>query len=205
MAKLFHKDICNKLKKRKDRLLDICDEMERMNIDFELVTAIEDEENGARGLRDTVWKIIEQGVKEEWDNVLIFEDDCQFIEPKHVVDEAMNKAIEQLPYNWLLFYLSGQVTNGFKERTGSNLLQVDMCFATHSWAISQNGMKEIYNLGLDYPIDNSVVQKIQPLQRSYITYPILTTQRFGYSDIGKAEINWNHFLVTRYNQKLHEL
>ena len=64
---------------------------------------------------------------------------------------------------------------------------------------------EIMSAGLDSPIDNSVVKTIQPLQKCFITYPILTSQRESFSDIGKTVINWHPFIVDRYNQKLGEI
>ena len=66
-------------------------------------------------------------------------------------------------------------------------------------------MKEIIAAGLEAPIDNSIVDKVQPMQRCFITYPILTTQRAGVSDIGNTFIDWHPFLIGRYNQKLAEL
>ncbi len=79
-----------------------------------------------------------------------------------------------------------------------------MAFATHAWAISLDGMKEILSAGLEAPIDNSVVKTVQPRGHTYITHPLLCTQRPGYSDIGRTEINWQPFIEQRYYQKFSE-
>lgn len=192
------------LKKRKDRLLDIFDEMERMDIDFELVTAIENEENGAIGLRDTVLQILEDAKKNQYESILIFEDDCVFTVDKETLDSTMAGAISQLPFDWQILYMSAQCSMGFTHRVGSNLLGLQGAFATHSWAISKQGILDILGSNLQAPIDNHIVANTQKQNKTYITYPILTTQRSGFSNIGKADINWDVFITTRYYQKLAE-
>ena len=66
-------------------------------------------------------------------------------------------------------------------------------------------MKEILSQGLYAPIDNCFVERIQPMGETYITFPLLCTQKPGYSDIGQSEINWLPFIEQRYYQKLGEL
>lgn len=188
------------LQKRTDRLLEIAEELHKWNIPYELFTAIE-KENGAEGLRDSVVQIFNESLSKEHENIVIFEDDCLFVEEPNSV---MNNVIKQMPSNYHIIYLGGQVTNGFKQRHSENLIQLDMCFATHAWMISKQGMKEILSQGLDFPIDNCIVQKVQPLQQCYITYPLLATQREGFSNIGGAYINWSPFIVARYQQKIAE-
>jgi GR25 family glycosyltransferase involved in LPS biosynthesis len=200
----FTKIFVINLPERTDRLLDIAEELDKWGIPYELRNAIK-KENGAEGLRETVWNIIEEGVFNNWQSVLIFEDDCVFVESCGNPNDTMEQVVKQLPDMWQLLYLGGQVTNGFKLRHSPNLLLLDMCFATHAWALSLDAMKNIISEGLDYPIDNSVVKTIQPRGHTYITYPLLATQRAGHSDIGKTYINWQPFIEQRYYQKLGEL
>jgi GR25 family glycosyltransferase involved in LPS biosynthesis len=200
----FTKIFVINLPERTDRLLDIAEELDKWNIPYELVDAIKDE-NGAEGLRKTVWNIIEKGVKNEWQSILIFEDDAVFVESCGNPNDIMENVIKQLPSLWQLLYLGGQATNGFKLRYSPNLLLLDMCFATHAWAISLDGMKNIVSEGLESPIDNSVVKTIQPRGHTYITYPLLCTQRPGMSNIGNTYIDWQPFIEQRYYQKLGEL
>ena len=200
----FTKIFVINLPERTDRLLEIAEELEKWQIPYELRNAIKNE-NGAEGLRETVWNIIEEGVANNWQSVLIFEDDCVFVESCGNPNETMEQVVKQLPNMWQLLYLGGQVTNGFKLRHSPNLLLLDMCFATHAWALSLDAMKNIMSEGLESPIDNSVVKTIQPRGHTYITYPLLCTQRPGHSDIGKTYINWQPFIEQRYYQKLGDL
>jgi GR25 family glycosyltransferase involved in LPS biosynthesis len=200
----FDKIYCINLPKRVDRLLQFVEEMEKYEIEFEIVNGIE-HESGAEGLRQTVEKLFIDAIEKKYNNILIFEDDCYFVEGKSTVDWTMENAIKELPEQWHILYLSAQPTNGFNRRQSGCLLQLDGAFATHSWAISNQGMREILSAGLDAPIDNSIVKSIQPLQKCFITYPLLTSQRESFSDIGKTVINWHTFIVDRYNQKLGEI
>jgi len=198
----FDKIYVINLPSRKDRLLEITEEMYKYNIDFELIDGIVSPLGGADGLRLTVNNILLDSIEKEYQQILIFEDDCVFLENPNT---TMEEVIKQLPIDWLLLYLGGQVTNGFKRRQSANLLQADMIFATHSWALSLQGMKEVIASGLEAPIDNSIVAKVQPLQRSFITFPLLTSQKAGISDIAGQYIDWTPFIIPRYHQKLAEL
>lgn len=199
----FDRIVVFNLRKRQDRLIDITEQMELYDIPFELVTSIE-HENGAEGLKLTLEKTLNESLSLGHKNILIFEDDALFNQPKDIVDDTMTKALSQLPQYWHILFLGAQVTRGFTNRMGSNLLSLVGAFATHAWAISEQGMKEILNAGLLPPIDNFLVEKVQPMGGAFITYPLLCTQRAGMSDIGKTEIQWDAFITPRYYQKLAE-
>lgn len=199
----FDKIFVINLPSRTDRLLQIAEELYKWGIPYELVNATP-HENGAEGLRITVENIFRDAVAKNLSSVLIFEDDAMFVESCGNPNETMEQVVKQLPPTWQLLYLGAQCTNGFKAKPSNNLLLLDMAFATHAWAISLDGMKEILAAGLEAPIDNSVVKTVQPKGNTYITYPLLCTQRPGYSDIGRTEINWQPFIEQRYYQKFSE-
>lgn len=200
----FTKIFVINLPERTDRLLDIAEELNKWDIPYELVNAIK-HEKGAEGLRLTVLSIFEKAVANNWESVLIFEDDCIFVESCGNPNDTMELAVKQLPRNWHILLLGAQVTGGFKGRLSPNLLRVEKAFATHAWALSLQVMKEILSQGLYAPIDNCLVERIQPMGETYITFPLLCTQKPGYSDIGQSEINWLPFIEQRYYQKLGEL
>ncbi len=200
----FTKIFVINLPERTDRLLEVAEELYKWEIPYELVNAIK-HESGAEGLRMTVEKIFREAIANEWESVLIFEDDAMFVDSCGNPNDTMNEAVKQLPLNWDILYLGAQCTTGFKLRKSANLLLVENAFATHAWAISLHGMKEILMAGLEAPIDNCIVAKIQSHGTTYITYPLLATQRPGISDIGNTYINWQPFIENRYYQKLGEL
>lgn len=200
----FTKIFVINLPERTDRLLDIAEQLYKWNIPYELVNAVK-HENGAEGLRITVESIFREAVKQEWESILIFEDDAIFVDSGGNPNEVMEKVVEQLPKTWDILYLGAQCTTGFKMRVSPNLLLVENAYATHAWALSLHGIKEVLMSVLEAPIDNSVVNKIQPQGNTYITYPLLCSQRAGVSDIGNTYIDWNPFIEHRYYQKIAEL
>jgi GR25 family glycosyltransferase involved in LPS biosynthesis len=199
----FDKILVINLPSRTDRLLQIAEELYKWDIPYELVNATP-HDNGAEGLRITVEKIFRDAIADNLNSVLIFEDDAMFVDSCGNPNDTMEQVVNQLPPTWQILYLGAQCTNGFKAKKSSNLLLLDMAFATHAWAISLDGMKEILAAGLESPIDNSIVKTVQPNGHTYITYPLLCTQRPGYSDIGRTEINWQPFIEQRYYQKFSE-
>lgn len=200
----FTKIFVINLPERTDRLLDIAEQLYKWNIPYELVNAVK-HENGAEGLRITVDGIFREAVKNEWESILIFEDDAVFVDSGGNPNEVMEKVIEQLPKTWDILYLGAQCTTGFKMRVSPNLLLVENAFATHAWALSLHGIKEVLMSVLEAPIDNSIVKKIQPQGNTYITYPLLCSQKAGVSNIGNTYIDWNPFIEQRYYQKIAEL
>jgi hypothetical protein len=200
----FDKIYVINLAKRTDRLLQIAEELERYNIPFELVTATE-QEDGAEGLKTTMQGIFKKSIEKRYESILVFEDDAYFVEGVEYTNEVLNNAMDQLPKYWDMLLLGGQPVMGFSGQISPNLLSVEDCYATHSVAYSINCMKRIMALGMESPIDNWLVKHIQTQKRTYITYPLLASQRAGISDIGKAYIDWNPFIINKYNQKLNEL
>jgi len=190
------------LSKRVDRLLEATEELEKFNIPFKRISAIE-KENGAEGLRDTMLLIFNEALEQQYERIFVFEDDAMFCNED--VNGVMDKVVEQLPLDFRIVYMGCQASRGFSNFHSPNLLPVIGAFATHAWGISVKAIREMVDLQLQGPIDNFIVREIQPMGGCYTTYPLLATQRPGYSDIGKAEISWMPFINARFEQKIHEL
>lgn len=193
------------LLKRTDRLLKITEDFEKYGIPFRRVLAIEDNDNGARGLRDTMIGIYKEAIEKGHQNILVFEDDAKIIVGEEIFNDTMNKVVSQLPENYHFCFLGGQATFRFSHYHSTNLLPVRMYFATHAVAYSLQGMKEIMARELGYPIDNWMVEHIQNLGHCYCVDPLLCSQYAGYSDIGKNEIDWSPFIIPRHEQKKAEM
>lgn len=192
------------LLKREDRLLQITKDFEEYAIPFTRVSAIEDE-NGARGLRDTMSQLFTEAIAKGYKHILVFEDDCKIVVDKIWFNMTMENIVAQLPENYHLCFLGGQASQKFSHFYSPNLIPVNMYFATHSVIYSLQGMKEIMARQMDFPIDNWMVKEIQPMGHCYTCHPLLCSQYEGYSDIGKNVINWHPFIVTRHEQKISEM
>lgn len=191
--------VCLNLLKRTDRLLDFTQQMETYNIPFERINAIEDEQ-GARGLRDTMINLFNEEIEKGTHSVLVFEDDAEMVQSVEIFHHLMNKIIQQIPDSYHMVFLGGQPSGRIKGMFSPNLFRAQKYFATHSVIYSLQGMKEIVSRGLGYPIDNDMVEKIQPMGQCYAVNPLLVSQKPGYSDIGKNFISWKPFIDDRYKQ-----
>lgn len=193
------------LDKRHDRYLNSVRQFDDFGINFKRISAIEDEQ-GAKGLRDTMLLIFQEVQEHNYSNILVFEDDFLFIKEKLWIDEVMNAVVNELPPSYLLCYLGGQPTQGFPSYYSAHLLPVKGYFATHAVMYSRQGVNEIMAKQMDYPIDNWLVKEIQEgVGNCYCIHPMICTQKPDYSDIGKAYIDWRPFMDTRHEQKIAEL
>lgn len=193
------------LTKRKDRLIQATEECEKYGIPFTRVSAIEDLEQGARGLRDTMKSIFSESIGKGYENILVLEDDFRVVVEPFWFENTMDKVVEQLPPNYHLCFLGGQASNRFSHFAAPNLLPVQKYFSTHSVAYSIQGIKEIMARDFGYPIDNWYVDHIETLGHSYCVHPLLCSQYPGHSDIGHNYIDWHPFIVPRHAQKIAEM
>lgn len=190
---------------RTDRLLKCAEQFDEYEIPYERVPAIRDERNGAKGLRDTMLHLFQDAVDENLDNLLVFEDDVKFMVNKETFDITMEAVMNNLPENYIMLFLGCQLTGNATHFYSPNIVAASKIFSTHAVLYSKRGIKEILASEFDYPIDNHYVAKIEPLGGSYCTYPLLCSQQAGKSDIGGQVIDWNPFIVNRYDQKIGEL
>lgn len=188
---------------REDRLLHITEQFEKYSIPFDRVEAIYDQEQGARGLRDTMCKLFKEEIEKETQHLLVFEDDCLCVEGVDTFHETMNKVMEQLPENYHCIYLGGQLTSRITRFLSPNLIPVTKYYATHSVLYSREAIMLMRDI-MGFPIDNWMTDNVQIMDRCYAVHPLLCSQIKGYSDIGKNEMDWNPFIVPRYEQKLNE-
>lgn len=186
------------LAKRKDRMLNAVNQLNRHSIPFERVEAIE-EQNGAEGLRLTMDKLFRHCIKNKYENVLVFEDDLDIIEP--TINEVMQNVVADLPPNYDIIYLGTQLCampTGFYNH---NLLKgVQHAFATHAAIYSLKAMKDIVKGKMTAPIDNWITQNIQQRNLTFAVYPMLVSQIVGKSDIysDQESIDWKSYLEGKF-------
>lgn len=196
--------VCLNLTHRTDRLLDFTEQMENYQIPFERISAIHDKERGARGLRDTMVQLFTEEIEKGTEHILVFEDDAECVVEPQRFHLTMDSIVEQMPANYHMILLGCQLTGRINSFYTPNLIQVVKAFSTHAVLYSLQGMKEIINRGIGFPIDNWMVESVQPLGQTYCTYPLLVSQKPGHSDIGGQFISWKPFMDVRYQQKINE-
>jgi hypothetical protein len=135
--------------------------------------------------------------------MLIFEDDVCFLQDP---GPTMEKCVEQLKLcHWHLFYMGVNTHIAFTEFISPNLLPVKHGFSTHAIAYSPTAQQMVYGFPWeDQPIDVMLADNIQRQGKSFCSYPMLATQRNGYSDIDKKEVTYD-YIEERFNNRVRHL
>lgn len=192
----FDKIFLVNLAKRTDRLQQAADQLGKYNIPFERIEAVE-HTNGAEGLRLTMEYIFRMCIEEQYQNVLIFEDDVDIIEPE--INYIMEGMIGNLPPAFDIIYLGCQLCS-YSGFYNDYLIQSNCMYATHSAMYSLQGMKKFMGRQIFSPIDNYIVQYIQPDNLCFATYPIICSQIVSHSDIysDRPVMDWKKWIEQKY-------
>lgn len=209
-ATFFDKIFVISLINRKvDRLISALKQLKEFDIEAEVFEATYNEV-GIIGLRDTMIRLFSQCIEKGYQNVLIFEDDISIIED---INLYMPLCLGQLPKDYNIFYLGAYVVNPFKNRYSENLLELDVALTTHAVAYPRKTMDKMLTIfnrqsenpndktPIDIPLLNNVIKE----GKSYISYPLLVSQKSGYSDIMKKEINYDKYIEVGYSEQYKKL
>lgn len=183
--------------KREDRRQSFESMLLRANIGvvkrFEAIVDIKD---SAYGCAQSHLAIIRIAKERGLENILIFEDDAQFVESFSKQIEPALTELAQL--DWNFFYLGGRMISPAK-RISSNLARVGMVYTTHAYAVNHTMYDEIlkYNHSRDTAID-VYYANLTCHNPSYACLPISVYQRPGYSDLIKGWCNYKKLFDDSY-------
>jgi len=204
----FDEIYCINLDERTDRWEHAQKEFEKAGIKDRVTrfSAIKDND-GRIGLIKSNLSIIKMAKLKKLKNVLIFEDDVEFIvdNPQELLKNSLFQVGE---LDWKLFYL-GANTHNKLIKIKSNLILLKHAFATQSVAFSEKsydifikkyeGMNKISNMS-----DVLDVYFAQQFQEKYICLmvnPMMTTQMNSYSDIENRVVNYD-FIEERFKKNI---
>lgn len=200
----FDKIYVINLDKREDRMRSATEQLHKYLIPFERWPAIE-ELDGAEGLRLTMIELFTHCIENNYQNVLVFEDDLHIIEP--TINEVMEEVVNQIPHDYQIIYMGCQLCAMPSGFYWTHLLKAKQMQSTHAAFYSLKGMKNIMEKNMYAPIDNFFVKEIQPAGNCYATYPFLISQIISKSDIYTAEDfqNWKPHLEEKYNRQIERM
>lgn len=175
--------------------------LQSYNIPYEIFPAIYNQD-GAYGIYLTLNKLLSACVK-ECEHILVFEDDVHIVtDPSPIMDNV----IVQLPKEFDLLYLGVNTHKPFERFYSPNLLPISYGYGLHSVGYSKKGMQKVLSLpGWNgTPIDVMIDRDIQSQGKSFCTYPLIATQRNGYSDIQKKYMDQG-YIAERFSNNVKHL
>ena len=204
----FEEIYCINLDNRVDRWKHAQEEFKKVGIldRVKRYSAIK-HEDGRIGLIKSNLDIIKDVKKRKIKNVLIFEDDFEFLVDNPL--EVLQTSLEQsFNIKWYLFYL-GANTHQKLLKFKPNLIALKHAFATHSVAYSKlayndfifkyDGIKRIKN-EKDI-LDVFCARYFQEKRLCLMTFPMMTTQMNSFSDIEGKVVNYD-FIKERYKKNI---
>jgi len=216
MNELFDKIFFINLEERKDRLVQILKEFEKMGIkNFERVEGIRPTINflkennilysnlkywnrnndyviGSVGRKLSHYNVIKIAKERGYKKILILEDDIFFTHTKEETVKIL-KSLSQEDSN--MIYLGGNDLSNLRiiETNCKYLRRVYDMYFTHAYIINSNIYDYVLENLQNYnsELDTFYVEKIQTHGKCYKTVPYLVDQKFGFSDILKENKNYS--------------
>ncbi|AET72879.1 hypothetical protein PGAG_00425 [Phaeocystis globosa virus 12T] len=126
-------------------------------------------------------------LERKYKNVLILEDDTQFI---HNLDR-LAEFTTQINNEYDMLYLCGS-HNGVREIVSKNIVKTAKTHTTGSYLITENAMKYLVDNIQSYTkeIDVYYADEIQSRFSCFCTLPHITKQRDGFSDIQQSNVSY---------------
>lgn len=128
---------------------------------------------------------------------IVFEDDCQMIEPWDIVEKAM----AQLPYKWDALFLGATLTQPLL-RHSANLFYLKKAFCLHAVIYNSPDMVKfiLHNHHTKPGINLDIFYCKEVLKRfnCFITYPLVAIQRSGKSDICQNYVEYGEKEMGEY-------
>lgn len=157
-------------------------------------------EDGAVGCSMSHIACLELAIKNNWDHVLICEDDATIINPGQLVYQV-NQFLKKNGDNWDVMLLTGNNYHPFRQFS-PECVRVGNCQTATSYLVRQpyfetllsnfkNGLNSLINTRdqPNYAIDQ-YWKHLQRIHRWYLIVPISIIQRADYSNICKQHVDY---------------
>lgn len=182
------------LPRRLDRFVLARQELTKFSIPFTRIWGIA-ATDGRKGLYDTIISLFQYCISQNYKQIVVFEDDISFIREPHTVLDA---CLEELPADFDMLYLGCNIVQNVNRFYSPHLVPIARGLSTHAVAYSRACLQKIVALPEYLPIDVMYANQIHTLGKSYCCYPLVASQRQGYSDIMKQWIDWSPYIQERF-------
>jgi GR25 family glycosyltransferase involved in LPS biosynthesis len=194
------------LEHRTDRNSHVINQLTNLGLPiFERFNAIK-MEHGAAGCSMSHLKILQTALQNNYDHVLILEDDISFLNP-NLFKANFNKFLERQGNNWDVILLAGNNVPPY-DKVDDVCIKVKQCLTTTGYIVNGHYIKRLIdnvklgliNLlrkpdkGILYAIDKFWFV-LQGMDRWFLIIPPTVVQREDYSDIEKRNTNYQRLMT----------
>jgi glycosyl transferase family 25 len=194
---------------RKDRRNMVEKELKKIGIENATRFSAIKMENGALGCSLSHLKCIQMAKENEWDHVLIVEDDIEFLDPSAFVSKSDAFFSRQNEWHVLLFAGNNMLPY---TQVDDLCIQVHTCLTTTGYLVRSHYFDTLihnYREGIrglmrepenkkKYAIDKNWIS-LQMRDKWFLLIPPTVTQREDYSDIEKKKTNFVKYMLN-YNK-----
>jgi glycosyl transferase family 25 len=193
------------LETRVDRKEHVESQLKIMNIKADRFNAIK-MDNGAIGCSISHLKILENAYKNNYDHVLILEDDILFLKPD-LFKANFKKFMETTKNNWDVLLFAGNNVGEY-DIVDDFCIKIKKCQTTTGYLVNGHYIKVLMNnvrMGLTQlihkPLQHTLfaIDKfwfvLQENSKWFLITPLTVVQKEGYSDIEKKDINYSQIML----------
>jgi glycosyl transferase family 25 len=203
-------DICHayyiNLEHRTDRNQHVIEQLTNLGLPkFERFNAIKTQ-NGAIGCSMSHLKILQNALDNNYNHVLIMEDDITFLNPE-VFKENFNTFLKNQGNNWDVILFAGNNVGPY-DKIDDVCIKVKQCQTTTGYLVNGHYLKRLVNnvkMGLTNLLnkpDKKILYAIdkfwfvlQGMDRWFLIVPPTVIQREDYSDIEKRKTNYQNLML----------
>ena len=124
-----------------------------------------------------------------YDKVIVFEDDCEFFEG---FEDKFTTALEDLPENWDMFYLGGNLWVP-PVKVKNSIHKIVKCYAAHAYGITRSFVDNYAHLFNEHPILDVQYADMHSMMNAYVIHPSICGQFASYSDLENKEVDYSVF------------
>jgi len=172
---------------------------------FERFNAIK-MEHGAVGCSMSHLNILQNALKNNWDHILILEDDITFLNPE-LFKENFNTFLQRQGNNWDVILFAGNNIPPY-DKVDEVSIKVKQCLTTTGYLVNGHYLKKLIanvKMGITHLLhkpDKGILYAIdkfwfvlQGLDRWFLIIPPTIIQREDYSDIEKRKTNYQKMMT----------
>ena len=172
-----------------------------------------EKERSQLGCALSFYKVIKNAYNKNFNSILIFEDDFEFLHNKETTNLVLKKSIDNLPLDWDVLYLGANIMYDYSscpiEKFSENLFRINSAYCCHSIAFSKIAISKIIDI---FPNESIFIEKINFYKAidifmakefciknsCFITSEMLCNQYASFSSIEDCNCDYSNELIQRF-------